>query len=232
VEVFSAVLDVIILVLVGVGVVLWKSVGAGAEEAAKRGAQEAMDRVNWDAVLGRELERLRATERQELRFTSYGALWEKMRPLAIYDDSPVNQQTMKKMSKELSDWYFSVNGGLMLTAHNRDLYFALQDLVRSVTAQRPWAAERSADPEKILASVLERFELENAQALVTHLDETQIDDWPSAELPELAKGWKEDLNELAESWGELSPGEKFAVLQQASSAIRTGLVNDVESRLR
>jgi hypothetical protein len=232
VEVLSAVLDVLVLAVVAVGVVLWKSAGAGAEEAAKAGVNEAMQRINWDAVLGRELERLRGTERQELRFKSYGELWAKMRPLAIYDDTPVNQSTMKDLSRDLSDWYFSVTGGLMLTAHNRDLYFALQDLVIDVASQGPWEAERAGDPKTTFAAVLQRRELAKAQALVEHFAAVEIEEWPRPELAGLARGWRDELNELATGWDELDPREQFAVLQQTSSAMRTALVNDVESRLR
>ena len=44
----------------------------------------------------------------------------------------ITATTMASMSKELSGWYFSEKGGLMLTTRNRDLYFALQRLLHAV----------------------------------------------------------------------------------------------------
>ena len=43
---------------------------------------------------------------------------------------------------QFTDWYFSEKGGLMLTSHNRDLYFALQDLVEAVGSKPDWQAKR------------------------------------------------------------------------------------------
>ena len=56
--------------------------------------------------------------------------------------------------------------------------------------------------------------------------EFQVDD---ARLP---VRFVKDVVALANRWEELGEGERFAVLQQAASVLRTGLTNDVESRLR
>jgi hypothetical protein len=233
VEVVSVVADVLVAVALAVGVVVWRSVGSGAEEAAKAQATEIVNRINWSAVLTRELEQIRGTERQELRFTSYGKLWAKMRPLAIYDDAPVNRATTKTMSKNLSDWYFSEDGGLMLTSHNRDLYFALQDLLDGVAhADNDWEAERIPALKETFTAVLERRGLTDAQALLDHLDKAEPKNWPSDNVGALAQAWRKDVVSLATGWGDLDPHERFAVLQQVSSVLRTGLTRDVESRLR
>ena len=166
---------------------------------------------------------------------SYGKLWAEMRPLAIYDDSPINQQTMGEMSKKLSDWYFSETGGLMLTSHNRDLYFALQDLLSAVAVEPNWEADRIPEPERTFEGLLRRRELTAAQALIGHLrDRATIQEWPGDEpgLQEMARRWRDDVAELAKGWKETNSGERFAVLQQVCSVLRTGLTNDVESRLR
>jgi hypothetical protein len=233
VDVVSLVADVVTVAVVGVGLLLWRSFQAGAEQFAKDQASELNRELNRAASLARQLEQTRGTERQELRFTSYGVLWKEMRPLAIYDDSPVNRDTMKDMSKKLSDWYFSANGGLMLTSHNRDLYFALQDLVsRAGSARADWVAERTANPRKVFEAVLKREELDNARAFMKDLDEASPQDWPSADLEDTAHAWHEDVGSLAAGWAEIDGGERFAVLQQVSSVLRTGLTYDVESRLR
>ena len=232
-DVVSLVADVLTVAVVGVGLLLWRSFQAGAEQFAKDQASELNRELNRAASLARQLEQTRGTERQELRFTSYGLLWAKMRALAIYDESPVNRETMQEMSKELSDWYFSANGGLMLTTHNRALYFALQDLVsRAGSAPTDWAAERKADTREVFEAVLEQRGLENARALLKHHDDAGPQDWPSADLEDTARAWGQDVGNLATGWGEIDASQRFAVLQQVSSVLRTGLTYDVESRLR
>jgi hypothetical protein len=42
----------------------------------------------------------------------------------------------------------------------------------------------------------------------------------------------QDVVKLASRWEEFDDEERFAVLQRAASMLRTGLTNDVESRLR
>ena len=229
---FGTVLDLVTLALVAVGLLLWRLFGSAAEQATKAQVDEVMAELNRASALARELETTRGTERQELRFTSYGALWAEMRPLAIYDVSPVDQTTMGVMSKKLSDWYFSEIGGLMLTSHNRELYFALQDLVSAVADQRGWDSERTREPKALFLTVLERRQLTAARALVDHLDEVDVSSWPSADIESLAGAWHDDVETLAEGWPELDGKERFAVLQQVASVLRTGLTNDVESRLR
>jgi hypothetical protein len=226
----GTVLDVVILVGLAVGGVLWRSLSSGVEQAAKDGATEIVSRINWPAVLGRELEKIRGTERQELRFVSYGKLWSAMRPLAIYDDSPIDRDEMRKLGKALSDWYFSETGGLMLTSHNRDLYFALQDLVIAVASGDDWKADRTTKPKARFEELLRSRGLN--PALVSHLKTAKSRDWPSDDLGNMADEWRRDISELRKGWAELDPQERFAVLQQVSSVLRTGLTNDVESRLR
>ena len=228
----GTVLDLLTLALVAIGLLLWRLFGAAAEHATKAQVDEVMAELHQASALARELEKTRGTERQELRFTSYGKLWAEMRPLAIYDDSVVDQTTMSEMSKKLSGWYFSETGGLMLTSHNRDLYFALQDLVSAVADQPGWEAERTREPRGIFLVVLERRELTAARALIKHLDDIDISGWPSTDMETLARAWRSDVAKLAEGWPELGREERFAVLQQVASVLRTGLTYDVESRLR
>jgi hypothetical protein len=226
------ILDIVILAVLAVGGLAWRSFSSGVEQAAKDQATEIVSRINWSAVLGRELEKIRGTERQELRFTSYGRLWAEMRPLAIYDDSPINQHTMEELSKKLSNWYFSETGGLMLTTHNRDLYFALQDLVSAVARVDHWEAERIDEPRARFAHLLRRRDLSAALALIKYLQGAKTQDWPSDDLEVMTAAWRRDARKLVSGWAEIDSKDQFAVLQQVSSVLRTGLTNDVESRLR
>jgi hypothetical protein len=218
--------------LIAVGVLLWRLVGAGAEHATRTQVDEVMAELNRQSVLARELEKTRGTERQELRFESYGRLWALMRPLAIYDKSPIRAEDMAKLSSQFTDWYFSEKGGLMLTSHNRDMYFALQDLVEAVGSKPDWQATRIGKPKDAFQAVVEENRLAGAQELVKLLDGAKVSEWPPNNLVQLASGWREDVVALANRWGELDEEERFAVLQQTASMLRTGLTNDVESRLR
>ena len=78
----------------------------------------------------------------------------------------------------------------------------------------------------------DRLRLVGTQELVKLLAEAKVSEWPPSNLVQLASGWREDVAVLADRWGELDEEERFAVLQQAASMLRTGLTNDVESRLR
>lgn len=228
----GTVLDLVTLALVAVGLLLWRLFGSATEHAVTRQVDELITELNRASALARALETTRGTERQELRFTSYGELWAKMRPLAIYDDSVIDQDAMRTLSKSLSDWYFSVHGGLMLTSHNRDVYFALQDLVSAVARQPGWEGERMDRPNVPFLALLDRQELTAARALVDHLRQVDVADWPSTNIKTLARGWRTDIAKLAQEWPNLDAKEHFAVLQQVASALRTCLTNDVESRLR
>jgi hypothetical protein len=227
----GTILDLVTVALLAVGAMLWGSF----RQAVREQVTEAVTRMNWSEILGRELEKFRGITRQELRFDSYGNLWALMRPLAIYDDTPINRKLSGEMLRSLSDWYFSASGGLMLTTHNRDLYFALQDLLWTTSkADQDWSAERptNSNPDGIFAELMEKQGLDQALALKKWIDETDVRTWPGEELRELAQGWHEDIKKLAARWQELDEPTKFAVLQQACSILRTGLANDVESRLR
>jgi hypothetical protein len=224
-----------VLVIVGGALlaIFLKSFGAGAEAAAAEGAREGITRLNWDAILARELQRARGMERQELRFTSYGKLWAQMGALAIYDDTAVDRDAMRTLSKALSTWYFSAEGGLMLTSHNRDMYFAFQDVVsRTAGAADDWRATRSVEPGTRFPALLEGHTLRGAQALLEYYGKEVPTDWPAEDLVALAGAWRRDIRTLTDGWGGLSEEDRFVVLQQVGSVLRTGLSYDVESRLR
>src|SRR5436309_841752 len=96
----KSVLDVMTLGLLGLGVYLLVLLRTGTEAAVKKSAEGAVEaafeKFNWPAVLARELQKTRGVERQEIRFKNYGALWAKLLPLAIYDDSVINREAAGK----------------------------------------------------------------------------------------------------------------------------------------
>lgn len=129
--------------------------------------------------LDRELERIRGAERQELRFESYGKLWNEMRPLAIYDEARFDQAMAKKMSRRLSSWYFSDSGGLMLTSHNRDLYRLLQEVLREAARHKGWKGQRVPEPEAVFEELMEGRGHSEALGLLEYLDnEATLPAWP------------------------------------------------------
>jgi hypothetical protein len=212
---------------------LIKLAKTGAEEAVKEGAKAAIRELQWPAELARVLQESRGSERQQLRFKSYGALWHELRPLAIYDNVPFDNASLMELRGKLTDWYFGDCGGLLLTTALRDFYFALQDLL-DVAARdgTPWRAERSHGDQKVVfRTILEQRRIAPALGAFEILEKHGRIDW-EAKSPALAKEWKDGVRALAGVWSELAPAQRFAVLQQVGSVLRTSMTNDVESRLR
>jgi hypothetical protein len=253
---WSAVSNLLTLALLGVGTFALKRF-ANASDAtikacAEEGVKQAFKDLNWSNELARELQKSRGLERQELRFRSYGTLWKELRPLAIYDTTRIDKRTAGKLLENMSNWYFSECGGLLLTPRARDFYFALQDLLR-VTSSMPetWSASRSAvlegETEHILGGVFQaklpqvapndkeaasdRQPVTSKQALdvLKLFEEITPKNWPDQPLV-IGKTWKRAINEVSAIWPELTESQKFAVLQQVGSKLRSALVNDLESR--
>lgn len=231
----SVLLQIITLTIVTLsGIVL-----AFGRASAEKAAQIAVENANWSQKMAQELQRVRGTERQELRFGAYASLWAKQRPLAIYDPDAdaLDGPAARKLQRELSNWYFSDKGGLFLTRQVRDFYFALQDLLRAVGEKPDWRAERpTEDARDVFLEVLKDEGLIGAQktmAYLKRLDESggNPEDWP-ASAPGLAHEWKVDIKKLHGRWDDLDSRKHFAVLQQVASILRTSMVNDVESRSR
>src|SRR5215468_2061563 len=107
----SAILNVATLGVVSLGAYLISLAKTGFEARVKAGAEEgarvAIKNKNWVRELAHELEKTRGTERQELRFKSYGGLWKRLRPLAIYDSAPFDSAAAGALLRDLTDWYFS-----------------------------------------------------------------------------------------------------------------------------
>ena len=55
--------------------------------------------------------------------------------------------------------------------------------------------------------------------------------WPG-DMEKQGSLWRKDIKKLAAQWSELDERERFAVIQQIGSVLRTILANDVESRMR
>lgn len=207
-----------------------------AEERARRERNEErqFEQANWPNMLARELERARGADRQVQRFASYRSLWSAMRPLSLYDGVAFNRSTMAELSTTLSAWYFSVDGGLMLTPYLRSMYFALQDLLHTAGAfEDDWQAQPTLTARVVFDAVLRDLRLSHAQQFMATLAEKDVyDRWPTDGLSAEAAGWSTDVAAILGHWRDLSPEQRFAVIQQVGSVLRTGLAADVQSRLR
>ncbi len=236
----NMILDILVLLLLGLGgyglVVIKAGVEAAVRTSAEEAAKSALAQLQWPAELARELQKTRGTERQELRFKCYGALWKELRPLAIYDTAVLNKEKVSDLSMRLSDWYFSEYGGLLLTPQARDCYFALQDVLQVVSLlPENWEVERSKEIETnqyhILRTTLAHRNAGDALSVLDYFSAGVFEDWP-ARATELAKLWRQGIKSVAINWSALSKAERFALLQQIGSILRTCLVNDLESRVR
>jgi hypothetical protein len=226
------------LVALASGAVLWlirqsgETVIAGAKTAAEEGARTAIRNANWAVELRQEIEKSRGMERQEIRFKSYGSLWKKLRPLAIYSDQPMDRETFRTLLDNLTDWYFSERGGMFLLPHTRDFYFALQDFSRTVSSTDDWHCKRyDGQHREIFEKVLGRLDLKDAAKVRKELLASDLRKWPEG-IEESGKLWRKDIQTLGNRWNDLDESERFAVIQQIGSVLRTNLANDVESRLR
>jgi hypothetical protein len=201
-----------------------------------------VENLQKEERLAFELQKTRGVERQELRYKSYSSLWQQLRPLAIYDRGAIDREAVGTLSRCLSDWYFSADGGLLLTPQARYFYFALQDLLRqTLKTAGDWEADRSDASEgkekEILKDILQRFASHGYDGLpgkpvdvLEYIQAADFKDW-AQQAPAKGKVWRRGINEVAQKWEELTAAERFAVLQQAGSFLRTSLTNDLESRL-
>ncbi|MFO1059909.1 MAG: hypothetical protein U1E53_23455 [Dongiaceae bacterium] len=206
------------------------AVRTSAEEAAKAAIQE----LRWPGELARELQKARGVERQESRYKSYAALWKCLRPLAIYETLVIDKKAASELSKVLSDWYFCESGGLLLTPQARGFYFALQDLLRTISGTAySWVVERPTthgnEPTILLALLEDRRAGTSIEAF--HFVTTgSLEDWKK-DAADYATKWRSGINVLADDWQHLDNDQRFATLQQAGSILRSSLANDLESRL-
>jgi hypothetical protein len=201
------------------------------ETAVTKATENAVAKANWPHVLARELEKTRGVERQEGRLQSYGILWSRMRTTASYDKAAFNRKAVRDLSSSFSDWYFSEKGGLLLTTPARELYFTLQDLLRSVGGDADWTGERVNNPRSVFLALLDDKGLGKARRFLADLDTRYLPNWPEGVVIEI-KEWRSDIEKVPAFWMSISGAQRFSIVQQVASVLRTGLSADVESRLR
>ena len=122
---------------------------------------------------------------------------------------------------------------MLVTSHVREFYFALHDLAHGVGgAPDDWQSERSSDDQKsTFESILKRLKLTDALEVMAKLSQADRAEWPVVTAAD-GRRWRTATQTLAGRWPELDECERFVVLQQVGSVLRTSLAHDVESRLR
>ena len=190
-------------------------------------------------LLAVDLAKLRTTMQQQMasnlldqRFKAYEELWTKLGKLALYSTDRLSASDAEALRNTLSSWYFSAQGGMYLSARARDFYFALQEALNAASQLKTWVcSHRPSDPsalaEGFLSSVL-------ADSDYSDFDPATLDD-PLRMKHGL---WLEVCKCAAERLKTLEPADQspnnevvFAFLQQVSSALRTVLAADLQSRL-
>jgi hypothetical protein len=204
------------------------------KKSAEEGARAAIQDLEFPREFRRELQKIRGKERQELRFKSYGALWKELRPLAIYDATLLDKQTVEALCSKLSDWYFSDCGGLFLTPEARDFYFTLQDVLQTTSRfHTDWCADRVDSAEVSQKIFRELLTSRNANGAVDVLDYFSKGDYAQWREEGLLQGktWRQEIRKIANEWDGFDGCQRFALLQQLGSKLRTSLSNDLESRM-
>jgi hypothetical protein len=221
-------------ILQGLTLVLVAGFGAFMKKSAEDGAKAAIRDLEFPREFRRELQKIRGKERQELRFKSYGALWKELRPLAIYDITPLDKEAVGALRSKLTDWYFSDCGGLFLTPEARDFYFTLQDLLQmAFRFDTDWRTDRIESVEisnKIFRELLISKSANQAIEVLDYFSKDNYEQWREKGSL-LGKMWKDEMKKIAKEWGALDEHQRFAVLQQVGSKLRSSLSNDLESRM-
>ena len=186
--------------------------------------------------LASDLARLRTELQQQVtrdllnkRFDAYGRLWATMMPIAIYSDDMLSPAKARSLATALSHWYFSVDGGMFLTARARDFYFALQDTLEAASELKGWKCVRRPDAVKarfraLLSSAVDGGTL-SPEAL-NHPETIDPATWRAA-----CKQVAVQLKALPTTGGPEVNDTVFAAVQQVSSALRSTLAFELRTRL-
>jgi hypothetical protein len=167
------------------------------------------------------------------RFAAYGELWAKQRPLAIYSTAPLSSRSAGELAECLSEWYFSANGGMFLTTRARNFYFALQDLLEAAARLTRWQCDRRpADPEEIFRDFVRGLLAEDKEIPLKIRDLEAPERMDSRAWRKLCKAIGKRFQSLDRAEDSESADLIFAALQQASSFLRTNLVDELHSRLQ
>lgn len=187
--------------------------------------------------LGSDLAKLRTDLQQQVardllnrRFDAYGQLWAALKPLAIYSDDPLSPTKVAHLSESLSNWYFSLNGGIFLTTKARDFYFALQEVLRAATELKGWKCVRRPDDVQETFRTFVSSLADAGGFAAESLDHPETIDseyWHKVVCRKIAAV----LSTLPSSGGQEVNDIVYSTVQQVSSALRTILAHELHTRL-
>jgi hypothetical protein len=151
----------------------------------------------------------------------------------VYTAETFGADTARSTSKDLTDWYFSENGGLFLSDPARDFYFALQDTLKKFADAPRLQNTPHLDGRDTFVNILKLH-----PALTTKY--RKCVDAYTAEHPERMPG--EDWRHLCEHLRTYvleqlakAPAHgshlAFCMGQQVSSALRSKLAHELDSRI-
>ncbi len=180
-----------------------------------------------------DIAKQRSTDLLNRRFAAYGKLWLQMHPLAVYSSETFNADAARSTSKDLSNWYFSDSGGLFLSTTARDFYFALQDTLKTFSDAVKLQKVPHIDGRNTFTKMLK---LDKAIAWKYRKCVQAYEDEQPERMP--GKDWLHLCRELSpHALKELAKDPvhgsslAFCMAQQVSSALRTRLAHELQTRL-
>ena len=190
--------------------------------------------------LGADLAKLRTDLQQQVtrdllnkRFDAYGRLWAEMQPLAAYSDDLLSPPKAAQLSEALSAWYFSATGGMFLTTKARDFYFSLQDMLQAASDLKGWkCTRRPDDPKGTFRHFLAEAVAAKQPAIAfdpNRLDEPETID--ATQWRDACRIAAQRLKSLPTTGGPEVSDTVFAAVQQVSSALRSILAHELQTRL-
>ena len=117
------------------------------------------------------------------RFAAYGALWSRMNELAIYCEVPFDEKVAQCVRDKLTTWYFSADGGMLLSATARDFYFGLQEILGKLAQATLVALPRNTDPRGECLQLLGAYATSHPESVQAfsdkHPENMPADQWLS-----------------------------------------------------
>jgi hypothetical protein len=180
-----------------------------------------------------DISRQRSTDLLNRRFAAYQRLWLLMQPLAVYTEKTFSADTARSTSKNLTEWYFSENGGLFLSESARDFYFALQDTLKKFAEAPRLQNTPHLDGRDTFINMLEfhpalSFKYKKCVDcyLAEHPERMPPEDWKH-----LCKALRTYVIEQLAKDPAHGSYLAFCMTQQVSSALRSRLAHELDSRL-
>jgi hypothetical protein len=193
------------------------------ELAMQNNQIQANERMEFIKSAQEKVKRLES-ERLKRGEGAYEEIWTLTRALNLF--GPANSVDCAKLSEDLTTWYFSKVQ--TLTNESKARYFLLQELLnffrmRSITLSRP-SDELLYSGESSTIQALRAYRAERL-AIPAKGDEAS---YPLGDLETYVRKFKAKCNRPPE---EVSPEDAWLLLQLVMSAFRSGITQELGSRI-